>query len=118
MLILLTILQLALVWLAAYVMGLAAVKVLVPRDVEREYGPIVTPTVGYLVFCFVTFTVSGAFGLSTATGSWVVMALLAVAAALVQLNPEWRIRPMEVLLQWRRAVGKGKSRFSHVWLPL
>ena len=104
MLILLTIVQLALVWLAAYVMGLAAVKVLVPRDIEQEYGAIVTPTVGYLVFCFVAFTVSGSLGLSTATGSWVVMAALAVAAALVQLKPEWRIRPMEVLSQWRRAL--------------
>lgn len=102
--ILTTIFQLAVVWVAAYAMGYAAVKVLMPRDIEQEFGPLVTPTVGYLLVCFVTFSFSGATGLSTATSTWIVMAAFAGAAVLVQLRPEWRIRPMEVLAGWKRAL--------------
>src|SRR5258705_11503151 len=82
-----TILQLLLVWLAAYAMGLAVVKALVPADLEAEFGTLITPTVGYLVFCLCAFSASAAFGLAAATAAWIVMAVLATAGPGDPLRP-------------------------------
>lgn len=101
---LITLLQLLLVWVVAYLMGLAVVKALVPEDLERAYGTFITPTVGYLTFCFVSFSISAAFGLAAATSSWVVMGVLAAAAVATQFRPAWRIDPRALARDLRLAL--------------
>ena len=105
-----TILQLLLVWLAAYAMGLAVVKALVPADLEAEFGTLITPTVGYLVFCLCAFSASAAFGLAAATAAWIVMAVLATAGLATQLRPAWRIKP--------RVFGRDLRRCLVLMLPM
>src|SRR5688572_6044314 len=107
---LITILQLALVTAAAYLMGLAAVKALVPEDVEREHGTLVAPTVGYLLFCLIAFTLSATFRISATTACWIAMAVLMLAGLASQLKPAWR-------LQWR-AVGRDAALAAVLALPM
>src|SRR5690349_20897082 len=92
-----TILQLLAVWLVAWLMGLGVTKALVPEDLERRFGTLIAPTVGYLMFCFIAFTISATFGLTAAAASWLVMALLIVLSAASQLRPAWRVEPRRLL---------------------
>lgn len=88
-----TILGLALVWFAAYLMGLFVVKLLVPADLEKSYGTLITPTVGYMTFCLAAFTLSATFDVAATTASWIVMAVLGVAGLATQVRPAWRLSP-------------------------
>jgi hypothetical protein len=97
-------------WLAAYLMGLAVVKALLPEDLDRDYGTFITPTVGYLVFCLGAFSVSAAFGLAAASASWIVMGVLAAAGLATQLRPSWRLEP--------KALGRDLWRSLILMLPM
>ena len=102
---LITIVQLALTWLTAWLMGIAAVKALVPADLERDYGTFIAPSVGYMVFCLGAFSMSAAFGLAAATACWITMGALLVAAIATQLRPEWRVKPRELGRDLVRSLG-------------
>jgi len=99
-----TILGLALVWLAAYLMGLFVVKLLVPVDLEKSYGTLITPTVGYLTFCLAAFTLSATFTVAATTASWIVMGVLGVAGLATQLRPAWRLSPGSIGRDLRQAL--------------
>ncbi|MEP7068152.1 MAG: hypothetical protein ABI789_02880 [Usitatibacter sp.] len=99
-----TIFQLLLVWLSAYAMGLFAVKLLLPADLERSYGTLITPTVGYLTFCLFTFTLSATFTVPAATASWIVMGVLVFAGIATQFRAEWRLAPASVARDLRQTL--------------
>ncbi len=101
---LITLLQLLVVWLVAYLMGLAVVKALLPEDIERSHGFLVTPTVGYLTFCMLAFTISATFNVNAGTASWAVMAALILAGLATQLRPAWRLDMRSVARDARRSV--------------
>src|SRR5689334_20837725 len=99
-----TIIQLAFVWLVAWAMGAGVVKLLLPEDIEAEHGTLVAPTVGYLTFCFLSFTLSASLGLTATTASWTILALLLALTVGVQFRAAWRLKPSVVALQWRDAL--------------
>src|SRR5688572_15193426 len=90
---LITLLQLVVVGLAAWLMGLAVVKPLLPADLDEAYGTLVAPAVGYLVFCLAAFTLSATFGIPAAAACWIAMAALGLGGLATQLRPAWRVRP-------------------------
>lgn len=91
-----TILQLAAIWLLSWLMGLGIVKALLPEDLERRYGTLITPTVGYLAFSFFSFTISASLRIGAPTASWIVLALLCAAGIASQLRREWRVEPRAI----------------------
>jgi hypothetical protein len=101
---LITIAQLALVWLGACLMGLAMVKVLLPPEVEREHGLFLMPTTGVLALCLASFTVSATFDMPTASAVRACLAALLLAGLATQLRKEWRIRPGDLLRDLRTAL--------------
>ena len=101
---LITIVQLAFVWLIAYAMGVGIVKVLLPADVEAEHGTFIAPTVGYLTFCFLSFTISASLGLTATAASWTILALLLALSVGVQFRPAWRLNAPMVAAQWRQSL--------------
>ncbi len=88
---LVTLLQLILVWLIAYAMGVGIVKLCLPADIEREHGTFIAPSVGYLAFCFFAFTGSAATGVSTIAACWSAMIALLVLSAALQARARWRV---------------------------
>jgi len=88
-----TILQLAVIWLVSWLMGLGIVKALLPEDLERPYGTLIAPSVGYLAFCFLAFNLSATFGMGAPTACWIALAILCAAGIASQLRPAWRVRP-------------------------
>lgn len=101
---LITLFQLLLVYVAAYVMGYALVKLLLPRDLELEYGALIMPTVGYLGYCMVSFSISASFGLTTEVAAWSTMGGLAAGALAMQMQPEWRVGLCTLLRDMRLAL--------------
>jgi hypothetical protein len=102
--ILITFLQLAAIWLFAWVMGFAAVKLFLPEDLEREYGTLLAPCVGYMVLSFVAYTLSGSLGISAPAATTSAMVFLALAAVGVGVQPRWRPRPRELGAQLGRSL--------------
>ena len=88
-----TIIGLALVCLTAYAMGVGVVKLLLPPDLEEEFGTLVAPTVGYLTFCFLSFTLSASAGITANAASWTVFALLIGTSVFVCLRRSTRLQP-------------------------
>src|SRR5258706_5187187 len=101
---LITIIELALVWLAAYAMGVGVVKVLLPPDLEEEFGTFIAPTVGYLTFCFLSFRLSASAGIAANAASWTLFALLVAASVIVSLRPPWRFDRRRELSRAREAL--------------
>lgn len=94
---LITIAQLALVWLGASVMGLAIGKLLLPEDIEQEHGVYLMPASGVLALCLMSFTISASFDMHVAKAVWISMGALALAGLATQLRPTWRIQPRVLL---------------------
>jgi len=90
--ILTTFAQLAAIWALAWVMGFAAMKALLPEDIEREYGALLAPCMGYLLVCFAGYTLSASLDISAPAATIAGMVLLAAAAIMVGVRPRWRPR--------------------------
>lgn len=88
---LITMLELLAILAVAFSLGLPWTKILLPRDVEQAYGTFIAPTIGYLMFCMLVFTISGSFHTTVVPTCWGTFAFLLAVAVLTQLNPACRI---------------------------
>jgi len=69
------------VLLLAVLCGYGVVRLLLPKEYQQEFAWVIMPPVGYCVFSWLTFTLSGSFNLSGNAAAWsslVMLTLLAV----------------------------------------
>jgi hypothetical protein len=75
-----TVVLFATVLLLAVLCGYGVVRLLLPEEYQQEFGWVIMPPVGYCVFSWVTFTLSGSFNLSGNAAAWVSLAILTLLA--------------------------------------
>lgn len=88
-----TVIDILAIFLLSFTFGITFTKVLLPTDIEKEYGTFITPIVGYLAFCLFAFTFSSSFRWATVPTCWGTAAVLASLGLMTQLRPKWRLSP-------------------------